>query len=119
MIRSISIASFAACFALTGTCLAEETLVGTVNLPGATLNQEITYSTTKREYEAARDKVLSRLKKGESAAFVNPKDGPWMRVETTATIGLSIRGVGASSGRKNLRQISATEEALYLYEQSK
>lgn len=99
--------------------LAEETIVSTVDLPGASLEQEITYSTSRADYESARDKTLERMKNADNTAFVNPKDGPWMRVETTAEIGLSIKGVGTSEGRKYLRQISAAEEALFLYEKWK
>src|SRR4051794_26304491 len=77
---------------------ADETFVSSVDLPGATMDQEITYSPSKQEYERVRQDVLSRLKSGDPSARVNPSNGPWMRVETTAKIGLSYKGVGASSG---------------------
>jgi hypothetical protein len=98
--------------------LGEETLVSSVDLPGASLSQEITYSTSKADYDETRDRILARLQAGDRDALVNPRNGPWMRVETTATIGFEYKGVGSSQGRKNLRQISAAEEALYRYEAS-
>lgn len=97
---------------------AEEIVVERVDLPGASLNQEVTYSTTRNDYDAKRDSILKRLKAGDASAFVNEPD-PWKRVETTATIGIAFKGMGTSSGRKNIRQISASEEALYLFEKQK
>ncbi|MBY5453932.1 hypothetical protein HFO91_30605 [Rhizobium leguminosarum] len=102
-------------YACINTARADEKVVTAVNLPGASLDQEVTYHPSKAEYEAARDEVLKRLKAGDNTAFVNPADGPWMIVETTATIGLEYKGVGASQGRKHLRQVSAAEDALYLF----
>lgn len=94
----------------------EETVVESIDLPGASMEQEVTYSTSKADYQSTRDAILERLKDGDPSAMVNPSDGPWMRVETTAKIGFEYHGVGLASGRKLLRQISAAEEALYLYE---
>ncbi len=94
----------------------EEIVVRSVNLPGASMQQEVTYSTNMSDYESTRDNILSRLKKGDPSARVNPSDGPWMRVETTAVIGFEYKGIGSSSGRKRMRQVSAAEEALYLFE---
>lgn len=111
LMLSLLVASLFNCRAL-----ADETFVGSVNLPGASLDQEITYHPSKAEYERVRDEVLARLKNKDPSARVNPADGPWMRVETTAKIGLEYKGVGSSTGRKNLRQISAAEEALFKFE---
>ncbi|MGO6943429.1 hypothetical protein [Rhizobium johnstonii] len=101
------------CFAFTTN--AEEIVVDSVDLPGASLTQEVTYSTTKADYNQTRDDILSRMKSGDKSAFVN-NPSPWKRVETTATIGVAYKGVGASTGKKHLRQISASEEALFLFE---
>ena len=98
---------------------ADETLVSSVDLPGASLSQEVTYSPTKAEYDRVRDETLARLKKGDLSARVNPTNGPWMRVETTAKIGFSVKGVGVSNGTKTLRQITAAEEALFRLENNK
>lgn len=98
---------------------ADEILVESVNLPGASMDQDVTYHPSKSEYERARDDVLSRLKQGDATARVNPADGPWMRVETTAKIGIEYKGAGSTSGRKHVRQISAAEEALYTFEGAK
>ena len=81
---------------------AEEVVVSSVDLPGASMEQEITYSTTKADYTAARDDRFERLKNGDPSAFVNSSEGPWMRVETTAKIGFAYKGIGTSEGRKNL-----------------
>lgn len=97
----------------------EEIVIRSINLPGASMQQEVMYSTDMRDYESVRDEILSRLKKGDLSARINPSDGPWMRVETTAAIGLEYKGIGSSSGRKEIRQISAAEEALYLFERQK
>ena len=99
--------------------LADETRVESVNLPGASLSQEVTYHPSKNEYEHVRIDTLERLKAGDSTALVNPRNGPWKRVETTATIGFEYKGVGTSSGRKLLRQISAAEEALFEFDKMK
>ena len=98
---------------------ADETLVTNIDLPGASIDQEVTYSPSRAEYDRVRDETIDRLRKGDSTARVNPNRGPWMRVETTAKIGFAYKGVGASSGRKNLRQISAAEEALFKFEQER
>jgi hypothetical protein len=99
-----------------GTMSAQQTFVESVHLPGASLDQEVTYYPTKDEYLKTRDAILTRLKSGDKTAFVNDKNGPWKRVETTAKIGVEVKGVGVSQGRKNLRQISAAEDALYEFE---
>jgi hypothetical protein len=109
----------AAFFVLFGTCaysIADETYVMSYELPGASMEQEITFHPSKDTYLHARDDILKRLKASDNTAMSNPKDGPWVLVETTAKIGLSYKGVGASSGRKNLRQISAADEALFLFD---
>ncbi|MBB3399715.1 hypothetical protein FHT71_006438 [Rhizobium sp. BK060] len=49
----------------------EETVVESVNLPGASLSQEVTYSTTRGDYNDVRDSVLDRMKKGDKSAFVS------------------------------------------------
>ena len=98
---------------------AAETVVRSVNLPGASMDQEVTYHPTMSEYVRARDDILERLKNGDASAMRNPTDGPWMRVETTAKIGFAYKGVGTSSGRKNYRQITAAEDALYRFQSSK
>lgn len=95
--------------------LSSEILIEKVELPGATIEQEVTYSTSKNDYEAARDLRLSRMRRGDVGAFVNDPE-PWRRVETTATIGFEYKGFGSASGRMNIRQISAAEEALFLFE---
>ena len=94
---------------------AEETVIRSIDLPGASLSQEVIYSSTMKDYEYERDKILEQLKSGKLNSMVNPRDGAWMRVETTATIGFSYQGAGSSKGRKNFRQISAAEEALYRF----
>lgn len=98
---------------------AEEIVIRSVDLPGASADQEITYHPSLAEYERVRDEILARLRKREPSAMVNPSDGPWMRVETTAKIGFSYYGIGAASGKKKIRQITAAEEALYLFERKK
>lgn len=95
----------------------EEIVVTRTWLPGAAVEQEIRFSTTKKDYETTRDDILKRMKAGDQSAFVNPADGPWMQVETTATIGMEVKGIGTAEGRKHLRQVTASEEALFLYEQ--
>jgi hypothetical protein len=99
--------------------IADETLVRSLDLPGASMEQEVTYAPSKAEYERVRDDTLARLQAGDKTAMVNPSNGPWMRVETTAKIGFEIKGVGMAEGRKHLRQISAAEEALFRYQEQK
>lgn len=95
---------------------AEERIVRSLSLPFASLEQEVIYNPSRREYETARDDILARLKKGDNLARMNPASGPWLRAVTTARVGFEIRGVGATEGRTNYRQVSAAEEALYLFE---
>lgn len=102
--------------ALSDVVLADEVIVRSLNLPGTSLEQEVTYHPTRADYERVRDATLQRLRAGDPTASVNPVDGPWLRAETTARIGIEIRGVGVSEGRINYRQISAAEEALYILE---
>lgn len=97
---------------------AEETTVDQVDLPGASLHQEVTYSSTRKDYNDTRDAILKRMKAGDKSAFVNNPE-PWKLVETTATIGVAYKGVGSSSGKKNIRKVSASEEALYLFNKDK
>jgi hypothetical protein len=98
---------------------ADEKIVRSGTLPGASIEQEITYHPSLKDYETARDERLALLKKGDKSAYQNPADGPWMQVETTAKIGIELKGVGVAQGRKNLRQITAAEEALYIFEHQK
>jgi hypothetical protein len=104
---------------LFGQVWAQEIYVGSVNLPGASLDQEITYFPTKADYETTRDEILEKLKQNNSSAMANPIDGPWMIVETTAKIGMEYKGVGVAEGRKHVRRITAAEEALFIYEKEK
>lgn len=94
----------------------QETIVTRIDLPGASAEQEVTYYPSKSKYISTRDDIFQRLKAKDASAMVNPADGPWMRAETTATIGFSYRGVGVAQGRTNVRQITAAEEALYKFE---
>lgn len=107
--------------ALVGSSLAcaDEVVVRSIDLPGASMYQEVTYSPDRRTYESTRDAILVHLEKGDDTARVNPVDGPWMLVETTAEIGLAVKGVGTFSGRKHLRRVSAAEEALYRFERGR
>ena len=64
-------------FALVSTvALADEKFVQGYHLPGASMEQEITYHPTKAEYIATRDGILKRLKASDKTALVNPMDGP-------------------------------------------
>lgn len=110
---------FSALIVLVEAVHSREVVVRRVDLPGVAMEQEVTYSTSRADYERQRDERLARLRKGDSSASVNPASGPWMLVETTATIGLAYQGIGSSSGRKQLRRITAAEEALYLYERGR
>lgn len=101
------------------TAVADETLVESVDIPFASMNQEITYHPSKSEYERVRDETLARLRRGDLSARNNPGAGPWMRVETTAKIGMEYKDIGTGSGRKHLRQISAAEDALYRFEEAR
>jgi hypothetical protein len=106
---------------LTLTCVAsfaEETLITSIDLPGASVSQQVTYNPSKAIYVSERDTVLRKLREGDNSARVNPVNGAWMRAETTATIGISYQGVGVAQGRVNVRQITAAEEALYRFQQS-
>lgn len=80
------------------------------------MEQEITYHPSRNAYRSTRDSLLSRMRRGDTSAFVNLRAGPWMIVSTTAAIGFEVKGIGASTGRRYLRQISAAEEALYIFE---
>jgi hypothetical protein len=96
--------------------LADETLKSAIHLPGASVDQEVTYHPSKSEYESVRTRTLDRLKAKDPSARVNPSNGPWMLVETTAMIGIEYHGVGVSNGRKHVRKVSAAEEALYMHD---
>lgn len=100
---------------------ADETLVQEASILGlASMEQAITYHPSKTQYGQARDDTLARLRDGDNTAMVNPAEGPWMRVVTTAKVGFEIPvgdlgNAGALSGREHVRQISAAEEALFIY----
>lgn len=101
---------------------AEEIVKERRTLPGASLEQEVRYSTSRADYNEVRDAWLARLRKGDASALQNPVDGPWKEVTTTAMIGIEIPipgvggGAGAASGRETLRRVTAAEEALFIYE---
>jgi hypothetical protein len=80
----------------------------------AGIEQELTFHPSEREYNLVRDQTIAKLKNGE--AVVNFADGPWVRIETTATVGFEIEGLGSSSGATSIRQITAVEDALYRFE---
>lgn len=105
--------------------LAEEIVNRSVGLPGASMEQKIIFNPSEAEYVAARDARLKALQAGDPAAMVNPIDGPWMIVETTAMIGfsvgvdfagLSVGAIEAMEGRTSLRRVTAAEEALFMFE---
>jgi hypothetical protein len=96
--------------------IAEEVIVRSLTLPFSSMEQEVTYHPSRREYEVVRNKILARLKQGDPTARANPQSGPWLRAVTTAKIGFEFHSIGASQGRVNYRQVSAAEEALYLFE---
>lgn len=95
---------------------AEETVVRKAWLPFglADVEQTLIFDPSEAEYNSARDDALTRLRAGES--LNNPIDGPWVRIETTATVGFEIEGIGSSSGTTKYRQITAAEDALFQFE---
>lgn len=108
-------------FASLAFCLsawADETVNLTISLPGAEADQVVIFHPSKDEYNAAREKRLRLLEEKDPTGCVNPQDGPWMQVQTTAKIGFSIKGVGVLEGKTHVRQVSAAEEALFMYEKS-
>ena len=94
----------------------QETVVKRVWLPFASLETEVTYHPSKKAYEKLRDDTLAGLRACDPAAFFNPAEGPWKHAETTAEVGIDVRGVGASTGRKLVREIPAAEDALEMFE---
>lgn len=108
--------TFLACIVFCSSALADETLVRTLTLPGAEADQTVVFHPSETEYNAARETRLRLLEAKDPSGCVNPQDGPWVQVETTAKIGFSIKGVGVLEGRTHLRQVSAADEALFLYE---
>ena len=94
----------------------QETVVKRVWLPFASLETEVTYHPSKKAYEKLRNDTLAGLRACDPAAFFNPAEGPWKHAETTAEVGIDVRGVGASTGRKLVREIPAAEDALEMFE---
>ena len=94
----------------------QETVVKRVWLPFASLETEVTYHPSKKVYEKLRDDTLAGLRACDPAAFFNPAEGPWKHAETTAEVGIDVRGVGASTSRKLVREIPAAEDALEMFE---
>ena len=94
----------------------QETVVKRVWLPFASLETEVTYHPSEKTYEKLRDDTLARLRACDPAAFFNPADGPRKRAETTAELDLDLRIAGVSTGRTLVREISAAEDALELFE---
>lgn len=95
---------------------AQETVVKRVWLPFASLETEVTYHPSEKAYEKLRDDTLARLRACDPAAFFNPADGPWKQAETTAELEIDLRVAGVSKGRTLVREISAAEDALELFE---
>lgn len=115
-------------FAAGHAAIGEEIVNRSVSLPGATMEQKVIYHPTEAEYLEARATRLQALKDGDPSAMVNPTDGPWMIVETTAMVGieigvdfpgLSVGSIGAMEGRTHLRRITAAEDALFRFENAK
>ena len=95
---------------------AEEIVIGYGGLPGASIENEIYYSTSEDDYNDTLEEILDGLKDGDEDYLVNPADGPYRIVQTTAKVGISYRGVGFGKGRKHLRQVSAADEAFFKFE---
>ena len=93
-----------------------ETVGRRVWLPFASLETEVTYHPSEKAYEMLRDDTLARLRTCDPAAFFNPADGPWKQAETTAELEIDLRVAGVSKGRTLVREISAVEDALELFE---
>jgi hypothetical protein len=96
--------------------MADETIVQTISLPGASLNQKLTYSPSKAQFIKARDERLERMKKNDFSAFQSPMGDPTVTIETTATKGVAWRGVGLESGRTYSCTYTASDDALWMYE---
>ena len=94
----------------------QDTVVKRVWLPFASLETEVTYHPSEKAYEKARDDTLAGLRACDPAAFFNPVEGPWKQAETTGELGIDLGIVGASKARTLVREISAAEDALELFE---
>ena len=103
----------------------EEILNRSVSSPGASMEQKVIYHPSEAAYLEAREERLEALRDGDPSAMVNPSDGPWMIVETTAMVGmeigvdfpgLSVGSISAMEGRTHLRRITAAEDALFTFE---
>lgn len=95
---------------------AEEVVVRKAWLPFglADLEQTLIFNPDEETYNSERDEALGKLRAGQS--LNNPIEGAWVRIETTATVGIEIEGIGASSGHTTYRQITAAEDALFRFE---
>mgnify|MGYP003113814870 CR=1 FL=1 len=98
----------------------QETHTKRLDIPGASLNQKITYYPNKEAYDSHVDEVLKLLR--SNAGVSNEFEAPYKVVETLAETGVSIgipgvdgASVGEMSGRESTRTITAAEEALELF----
>jgi hypothetical protein len=107
---------FVSCIFFCSSVMADETVNRTITLPGAEADQAVIFHPSEKEYNSAREQRLRLLEAKDPSGCVNSQDGPWMQVQTTAKIGFSIKGVGVLEGKTHVRQVSAAEEALFLYE---
>lgn len=101
---------------LTAAAVAEDAIVRSVNLPGASLSQELTYSPSRSAFQKSRDERLKRMRGGDYSAFRTPADDPTVVVKTTATKDIRWRGVGLEAGRTYTCTYRAAEDALWMYE---
>lgn len=83
---------------------------------GAAHEEDVTYYPNEDVYEKLRDDTLDRLRECESAAFFNPADGPWKHAKTTTEWDFDLKVGGIFKGRRLVREVSAAEEALEMFE---
>ena len=95
---------------------AEEVVTRSHSLPGASLEQELTYSTSKADFEKTRDAFLKRMRAGDPSAMQNPEGVPQVTIKTTADVGVTYRGVGLSKGKMYTCTYTASEDALWIFE---
>lgn len=90
---------------------AEETLNKSVELPGMYLEQSVTYSTSKSDYETRVKDTVERVETGDFSAALSPEDDPRKSVTTKAGVGIGFKGTGAYEGRTTHHESTASEEA--------
>ena len=89
----------------------DEVIVQEGTLPGAKMEQTLTYSPNRQVFDQTVNKTVEQLKTGNYEYFQSPGNEPTVTVETKVTVGFGVKSFGVGKGRVLRETRGASHEA--------